>query len=127
MSSLHPSRSKHADIHIRGGSLALNVVIKILELRHLATSSHQPINLPLPTAVVLNYAALDFNFTSWMSADSLRVLRSEQSSGNLPGLREVAELKDHLKHVVSHAHFCAFHVAHLLTILYLCLVFIESP
>lgn len=82
-----------------GGSLALNIVIKTLELRNLAASSHQPIKLPLPTAVVLNYAALDFNFTSWMSADNLRVLRSEQSSGNIPGLKEVAELKDHLKHV----------------------------
>jgi len=84
-----------------GGTLAVNVVIKTLELRNLASSSHQPINLRLPTAVVLNYAALDFNFTSWMSSDSLRVLRSEQSSGNIPGLKEVAELKDHLKHVVS--------------------------
>lgn len=86
---------------LSGGTLALNVVIRILELRHLASSSHQPINLPLPTAVVLNYAALDFNFTSWMSADNLRVLRSEQSSGNIPGLKEVAEQKDHLKNVVS--------------------------
>jgi hypothetical protein len=84
-----------------GGTLAVNVVIRTLELRNLASSSHQPINLPLPTAVVLNYAALDFNFTSWMSAENLRVLRSEQSSGNIPGLKEVAELKDHLKHVVS--------------------------
>jgi len=43
-----------------------------------------------------------------MSADNLRVLRSEQSSGNMPGLKEVAELKDHLKHVVSNilAIFC---------------------
>ncbi|CAA7261696.1 unnamed protein product [Cyclocybe aegerita] len=82
-----------------GGTLAVNVVIRILELTTLAASSHQPINLPLPTAVVLNYAALDFNFTSWMTADNLRVLRSEQSSGNLPGLKELAEQKDHLKHV----------------------------
>ncbi len=51
--------------------------------------------------MVLSYAALDFNFTSWMSANNLRVLRSEQSSGNLPGLKELAEQKDHLKHVVS--------------------------
>lgn len=86
---------------ISGGTLAVNVVIRILELRQVANSSHQPINLPLPTAMVLNYAALDFNFTSWMSANNLRVLRSEQSSGNLPGLKELAEQKDHLKHVVS--------------------------
>ena len=73
-------------------------VIKVLELKNLAHATHQPINLPLPTAVVLNYPALDLNFTSWMSAENLRVLRSEQSSG---GLKELAEQKDHLKHVVS--------------------------
>jgi len=84
-----------------GGALAVNVVIKILELRNLANSSHQPLNLPLPTAVMLNYPALDLNFTSWMTANNLRVLQSEQSSGNIPGLKELAEQKDHLKHVVS--------------------------
>ncbi|KAF8160802.1 Alpha/Beta hydrolase protein [Crassisporium funariophilum] len=82
-----------------GGTLAVNVVLKILELRQLGATAHHPIILPLPTAVVLNYAALDFNFTSWMTADNLRVLRSEQSSGNLPGLKELAEQKDHLKHI----------------------------
>jgi hypothetical protein len=49
--------------------------------------------------MVLSYPALDFNFTSWMTVDNLRVLRSEQSSGNLPGLKELAEQKDHLKHI----------------------------
>jgi hypothetical protein len=88
-----------------GGTLAVNVVFKILELRNLAHSTHQPINLPLPTAVVLNYAALDLNFTSWMSAENLRVLRSEQSSSNIPGLKELAEQKDHLKHVVGGVPF----------------------
>ena len=76
------------------------MVVKILELRHLAPTPHLT-TLPLPTAMVLNYAALDFNFTSWMTADNLRVLRSEQSSGNLPGLKELAEQKDHLKHIVG--------------------------
>lgn len=55
----------------------------------------------MPLALVLNYAALDFNFTSWMTEDNLRVLRAEQSSGNLPGLRELADQKDHLKQIVS--------------------------
>lgn len=77
------------------------MVVKILELRHLAPTSHHPTILPLPTAMVLNYAALDFNFTSWMTVDNLRVLRSEQSTGNLPGLKELAEQKDHLKHIVG--------------------------
>ena len=89
-----------------GGTLAVNVVVKILELRQLAPTSHHPIILPLPTAVVLNYAALDFNFTSWMTADNLRVLRSEQSSGNIPGLKELAEQKDHLKHIVRCLQTC---------------------
>ncbi|TEB38251.1 hormone-sensitive lipase [Coprinellus micaceus] len=80
-----------------GGCLAVNIVLKILEERNMKTS--KPINLPLPTAVVLSYAALDFNFTSWMTNDNLRVLRTEQSSGNIPGLKELAEQKDHLKHV----------------------------
>ena len=99
-----------------GGTLALNVVIKVLELRNLAAASHQPLNLPLPTAVVLNYAALDFNFTSWMSADNLRVLRSEQSSSNIPGLKEMAEQKDHLKHVVSDLFWSSCGVRKTLTI-----------
>lgn len=84
-----------------GGTLAVGVVVKILELRHLAPTSHHPTIIPLPTAMVLNYAALDFNFTSWMTVDNLRVLRSEQSSGNLPGMKELAEQKDHLKHIVG--------------------------
>jgi len=83
-----------------GATLAVNVVIKILEHNNLShLSSHHPTILPQPLALVLNYAALDFNFTSWMSPDHLRVLRSEQSSGNLPGLKELAAQKDHLKHV----------------------------
>lgn len=62
-------------------------MIKILETQ---------IPLPRPTALVLSYAALDFNFTSWMSPANLRVLQSEQSSGNIPGL---AEQKDHFGHI----------------------------
>ena len=62
-------------------------MIKILETQ---------IPLPRPTALVLSYAALDFNFTSWMSPANLRVLQSEQSSGHIPGL---AEQKDHFGHI----------------------------
>jgi hypothetical protein len=69
-----------------GATLVISVIIKILE--HTFTlkqpgSSYQPPTsrpphpLPLPVAVVLSYAALDFNFTSWMSQDNLRVLRIE--------------------------------------------------
>ncbi|KII92745.1 hypothetical protein PLICRDRAFT_155534 [Plicaturopsis crispa FD-325 SS-3] len=85
-----------------GATLAVNVVIKILEHNSSlspSSASSPLLLLPQPVAVVLNYAALDFNFTSWMSPDNLRVLRSEQSSGNLPGLRELATQKDHLSHV----------------------------
>lgn len=55
--------------------------------------------LPAPLSLVLNYAALDFNFTSWMSPDNLRVLRTEQSTGDLPGMRELALQKNHLQHI----------------------------
>ena len=57
------------------------------------------VRLPAPLSLVLNYAALDFNFTSWMSPDNLRVLRTEQSTGDLPGMRELALQKNHLQHV----------------------------
>ncbi|KAH8093945.1 alpha/beta-hydrolase [Cristinia sonorae] len=70
-----------------GAHIAVSVMIKILETQ---------IHLPRPTALVLSYAALDFNFTSWMSPSNLRVLQSEQSSGNIPGL---AEQKDHFGHI----------------------------
>ena len=53
-------------------------------------------NLPHPLALVLNYAALDFNFTSWMTPQNLRVLQTEQSSGHLSLL---PDQKDHLRHI----------------------------
>jgi hypothetical protein len=53
-------------------------------------------SLQRPLALVLNYAALDFNFTSWMSPDNLRVLRSEDSSGYIPGM---AQQRNHYLHV----------------------------
>ncbi|KAJ3759141.1 Alpha/Beta hydrolase protein [Lentinula raphanica] len=81
-----------------GATLAVNVVLKILEHNDLARISREAM-MPIPLALVLNYAALDFNFTSWMTEENLRVLRAEQSSGNLPGMREIAEQKNHLKHI----------------------------
>ncbi|PPQ99438.1 hypothetical protein CVT24_005245 [Panaeolus cyanescens] len=82
-----------------GGCLAVNVTLRILELR----AEPEQVYLPLPTAVILNYPALDFNFTSWMSNENLRILKSEQQTsateGDLLALREVVEGKDHLRHV----------------------------
>ncbi|THV02436.1 alpha/beta-hydrolase [Dendrothele bispora CBS 962.96] len=77
-----------------GAALAVNVVIKTLEYNQ--THASRGFALPLPLTVILSYAALDFNFTSWMSQDHLRILRTEQSSGNL---QELAEQKDHLSHI----------------------------
>ncbi|KIY50479.1 alpha/beta-hydrolase [Fistulina hepatica ATCC 64428] len=77
-----------------GGTMAVTTVIKILEHNR---EIHE--HIPLPCALVLNYAALDFNFTSWMTPENLRILRTEQSSGDLPGLHEVAQQKDHLKNI----------------------------
>ena len=51
------------------------VIIRALESKGL--------NLKLPIALVLNYPVLDFNFTSWMSKDHLKVLRAEDTSGYL--------------------------------------------
>ena len=51
--------------------------------------------LPKPVALVFSYAALDFNFTSWMTPAHLRVLRSEQSTTKIASL---AEQKDHYSH-----------------------------
>jgi len=81
-------------VETRGGTIAVNLVIKIIE--HNKPSLPQ---LPKPLALVLNYAALDFNFTSWMSPGNLRVLRSEQSTGNVAGLKELAAQKNHLQHI----------------------------
>lgn len=72
-------------------------MVKILQHNAALPVSIAP--LPPPVALVLSYAALDFNFTSWMSPENLQVLRSEQSSGNLPGIHELASQKDHLQHV----------------------------
>lgn len=81
-----------------GATLVVGVMVKILQHNQLISPSSAAKLCP-PVALVLNYAALDFNFTSWMSPDNLRVLRSEQSTGNLPGLHELASQKDHLQHV----------------------------
>ena len=88
-------------------------MIKILE---------HPTPVPPPAAMVLNYSALDFNFTSWMTPGNMRVLRREQSNlqgqteesqhSTLPqtrsrgqlnrsrhvGLAAIAEQKDHYAH-----------------------------
>ena len=71
----------------RGAHVAVAVMIKILETQ---------LAVPHPLALQLNYAALDFNFTSWMTPANLRVLQSEQSVVHLPGL---VEQKDHFKHI----------------------------
>ena len=53
-----------------------------------------PQPLPLPVALVLNYAALDFNFTSWMTPGNLRVLRIEtEADEHRPRTRSPAVLK----------------------------------
>ncbi|KAJ8468243.1 hypothetical protein ONZ45_g17314 [Pleurotus djamor] len=82
-----------------GSTIAVNLVFKIIEHNHPRNRPPPSNQIPLPLSLVLNYAALDFNFTSWMTQDNLRILRSEQSSGYLPGLKEFAAQKDHLQHV----------------------------
>ncbi|EJU04386.1 alpha/beta-hydrolase [Dacryopinax primogenitus] len=71
-------------------SAGANIVSTVI---YRAIESSFPI--PLPLAVVFNYAALDFGFGAWMSPAHLRVLREEQSSTHIPGLEEQ---KNHLNH-----------------------------
>jgi hypothetical protein len=54
-----------------------------------------PTGIPRPISMILAYPALDFNFTSWMSPANLRVLRTEQSEIQIPGL---VHGKDHMRH-----------------------------
>jgi hypothetical protein len=54
-----------------------------------------PLKIPHPLALVLAYPAIDFNYNSWMTSQDLQVLRTEQSSRNIPGLMEG---KDHMRH-----------------------------
>jgi hypothetical protein len=54
-----------------------------------------PTGIPRPVSIILTYAALDFNFTSWMSPANLRVLRSEQSEVQISG---IVHGKDHMRH-----------------------------
>ncbi|THH15139.1 hypothetical protein EW146_g5296 [Bondarzewia mesenterica] len=69
-----------------GATMMVGVMIKIVEhtlsvsdptVPYPRPSSVPPQPLPAPVAMVLNYAALDFNFTSWMTPSNLRVLRIE--------------------------------------------------
>nr|XP_018263969.1 hormone-sensitive lipase [Kwoniella dejecticola CBS 10117]OBR86127.1 hormone-sensitive lipase [Kwoniella dejecticola CBS 10117] len=69
-----------------GGNICATIMLRILE---------HPTGIPLPVSMILAYPALDFNFTSWMSPTNLRVLRTEQSETQIPGL---AHGKDHLRH-----------------------------
>ncbi|WWC69585.1 uncharacterized protein I206_103528 [Kwoniella pini CBS 10737] len=69
-----------------GGNICATIMLRILE---------HPTGIPTPVSMILAYPALDFNFTSWMSPTNLRVLRTEQSETQIPGL---AHGKDHLRH-----------------------------
>ncbi|KAG8747848.1 hypothetical protein FRC10_011294 [Ceratobasidium sp. 414] len=69
-----------------GANICCNILFKILE----TPPSYKP--LPKPVSLVLNYAALDFNFASWMAPAHLKVLRSQASQGHIPGLED---MKDH--------------------------------
>ena len=61
------------------------------------------LSLKLPLALVLNYPALDFNFTSWMSKDHLKVLRAEDTSGYLSSGGRIDDMR-----VSEHADYMHF-------------------
>ncbi|OCF55305.1 hormone-sensitive lipase [Kwoniella mangroviensis CBS 10435] len=69
-----------------GGNICATIMLRILE---------HPTGIPKPVSMILAYPALDFNFTSWMSPTNLRVLRTEQSETQIPGL---VHGKDHMRH-----------------------------
>nr|ODN81222.1 hormone-sensitive lipase [Cryptococcus depauperatus CBS 7841] len=69
-----------------GGNICTTIMLRILE---------HPTEIPKPISIVLAYPVLDFNFTSWMSPQNLRVLRTEQSETLIPGL---VDGKDHMSH-----------------------------
>ncbi|KAK4687216.1 hormone-sensitive lipase, partial [Tremellales sp. Uapishka_1] len=69
-----------------GGNICATIMLRIIE--------HHT-SIPRPVSMILAYPALDFNFTSWMSPANLRVLRTEQSETNIPGL---VHGKDHMRH-----------------------------
>lgn len=69
-----------------GGNICTTITNRILE--HGA-------HVPRPVAIILSYPALDFNFTSFMSPDNLKVLKTEQSETHIPGLLAG---KDHMRH-----------------------------
>lgn len=71
-----------------GANLATAVLLKVLEMP-------AETRLPLPTALVYAYPALDFNYSSWMTPQSIAVLKQAESSVNLKG---IAEQKDHFSH-----------------------------
>lgn len=62
-----------------GANLSVGLMCKIIEsAQPNSTHTLAPIEpLPHPTALVMAYAALDFNFTSWMTREHLDVLRTE--------------------------------------------------
>ncbi|WVR05070.1 hypothetical protein IAU60_002082 [Kwoniella sp. DSM 27419] len=69
-----------------GGNICATIMLRILE---------HPTGIPKPISMILAYPALDFNFTSWMSPTNLRVLRTEQSETQIPGM---VHGKDHMRH-----------------------------
>lgn len=77
---------KQANSNDSGGNLCATIMLRILE---------HPTGIPKPVSMILAYPALDFNFTSWMSPQNLRVLRTEQSETQIPGL---VHGKDHMRH-----------------------------
>ena len=62
-----------------GANIGIAMCIRILE-DNASLHPGSPDRLPLPVALVDAYAALDFNFTSWMTPENLRVLRAETAS-----------------------------------------------
>ncbi|EPS97754.1 hypothetical protein FOMPIDRAFT_37998, partial [Fomitopsis schrenkii] len=75
-----------------GAHIAANVMVKLLETQ---------LVLPLPKALVFAYPALDFNFTSWMTPDNLRILHPLSMVGERKGVRRRRSWRDALRKIAS--------------------------
>ncbi|EGG06792.1 hormone-sensitive lipase [Melampsora larici-populina 98AG31] len=75
-----------------GANLSAAMMISMIE----AAPDSPFFSLPPPVGILWMYPALDFNFTSWMSEENLRVLRHDSSVSELPG--GILEAKNHLEH-----------------------------
>ncbi|CAH7689376.1 Alpha/Beta hydrolase protein [Phakopsora pachyrhizi] len=86
----------HVDVVLSGDSAGANISAAMINCMLESPQGSPFCTLPLPIGLIWMYPALDFNFTSWMSPENLRILRRDESSAELP--EGILEAKNHLQH-----------------------------